>query len=621
MRKLVLILFLLGANLPAQKLPQPLKLPPGLVQTLPISKPGSYVADAVKIQDCPEDKDNPLGLCNNVLFGGLAMYVSHLNGTIQIRFYPPVNNVSQFEITHPGGLRGDDAVMRAPEFYQFPVTGTVLTDTEEVIRGEVDLTTGVARNVAYRLLAAGSLVEGYKNLNPKFKSNELPFPGFYGTQILTRELHSSLIRFDQRADGLLDFTFYASSFLPLGNNQGGLGDDKVRIPLPFCSAPGVCRGMEAPGTSLHPRLRISTRAPDDPPCGAACPDIPFNTTQIYTVSGFYASQGDVFNLGIPELGGGLVEGRSHLQGRLVIQFGDRYGDSVPVSVQAVWAEGLLAEPPPSPIPGFGLNMLGFDEFLRFPNYTFQPKEVAFAQDPYDIAVGILNLRTGKFLGDLVVRGLPVQDLLFAVQAINIGRIPQDTFRFQGPASFERGAGGSTIFRYNAEVFLDFDTLFWPDPDYNTARGWQVGKGAVLNPFFKIQASQSGVPPVVFKSGDVNERSSFGDAINLRYAIPCDVANPSFSFVYTNSANASRGGTFTMKTLASVTCTSARGSTTGPGDADIVTFSGFGSWSKDDDLHLATVQISTAPDSRYWAVQIDGGLLSNANNKPAARPVP
>ena len=619
MRKLGFILFLLGSNLAAQTLP--LKLPPGMEQTLPISKAGSYIADAVKIQDCPKDDDNPLGLCNNVLFGGLAMYVSHLSGNIHIRFYPPVNNVSQFEVRHPGGLRADDAVMRAPQFYQFPVTGTVLTDPEEVIRGEVNLNTGEVRNIGYRLLAAGNLVESYKNLNPKFKSNELPFPSFYGAQILTRELHSSLMRLDQRPDGLLDFTFYSSSFLPLGNNQGGLGDDKVRIPLPFCSAPGVCRGMEAPGTSLHPRLRITTRAPRDPECGSACPDIPLNSTQIFTVSGFFASQGDNFDLGIPELGLGLVEGRSHLQGRLVIQFGDRYGDSVPVAVQSVWAEGLLAEPPPSPIPGFMLNMLGFDEKLRFPNYTYEPKSVAFSADPYDVAVGILNLKTGKFLGDLVIRGLPVQDLLFAVQAVNIGRIPQDTFRFQGPASFERGANGSLIFRFDAGVFLDFSTLFWPTPDYNLSRAWPVGKGAELNPFFKIQATGGGVPAVAYKSGTVNEVSSFGDRINFSYSIPCDVANPSFSFVYTNSANADRGGTFTMETLASAVCTNARGSTAPPGEADIVTFSWFGKWSKDDDLHLATVQVSTPSNSRYWGVQIDGGLISNANNKPSTRPVP
>ena len=66
-------LFLLTATqLLAQNPAAPLLLPPGLQQTLPLVKSESYFADAVKIQDCPGDKDNPNGLCNNVLFGGFA---------------------------------------------------------------------------------------------------------------------------------------------------------------------------------------------------------------------------------------------------------------------------------------------------------------------------------------------------------------------------------------------------------------------------------------------------------------------------------------------------------------------------------------------------------------------
>lgn len=52
-----------------------------------------------------------------------------------------------------------------------------------------------------------------------------------------------------------------------------------------------------------------------------------------------------------------------------------------------------------------------------------------------------------------------------------------------------------------------------------------------------------------------------------------------------------------------------------GDADTVSFTAFGSWSKDQDLHVATVQISTAPDEPYVSIQIDGGLTSNVNTRP------
>jgi hypothetical protein len=45
------------------------------------------------------------------------------------------------------------------------------------------------------------------------------------------------------------------------------------------------------------------------------------------------------------------------------------------------------------------------------------------------------------------------------------------------------------------------------------------------------------------------------------------------------------------------------------------FTGFGTWSKDSDRHLATVQISVAPDAPYVSILIDGGSLSNVDTKP------
>lgn len=601
---LVLVLFPPAYGLAQQKLPEPLKLPPGLEQTLPISKAGSYFGEAAKIQDCPEDKDNPLGLCNNVLFGGSALFVSSLSGNIRIRFFPPARDIAKFEISHPGGLRGDDVMQRAPLFYQFPVRGVRFTDFEKSLtKGEVDLTTGEVRNLVYTVTVSSNILEAYKRLNPQLKGTEISFPGIYGTVVG---------RFEQRPDGLLDFTFFGSTFAPFGNSQGGLGDDKVRIPLPFCSSPGVCLGMEAPGTTLRPRLRISTRDPEGPECGANCPDIPLNSIQVFTASAYHSSMGDRFtHLDISELGGPAT-GWSHLSGRLYIQFGDRYGDLVPVVVWALVPEGTIAEPPPSPIPGFGINMLGVDGRVQFPNFTYVATERVWVNDPFDFAVGVFNVKTGKSVGDFVYRGLPLQTLFTVIQGLNAGRIPQDTFRYQGPASFERGPNGSLIFRYDGEVFLDFSTFLWPTPDYNPARGFRAGPGSLLNPFTKFQATTGGVKPVVVKSGEINERSSFGDQVSLRYSIPCDVSNRVSSFEYTNSANATRGGTFRMETLAAVTCTSARGSTAPTGGADIVTFSGFGSWSKDSAKHLATVQISTAADSRFWIVQIDGGIVSSAD---------
>ncbi len=103
-------------------------------------------------------------------------------------------------------------------------------------------------------------------------------------------------------------------------------------------------------------------------------------------------------------------------------------------------------------------------------------------------------------------------------------------------------------------------------------------------------------------------------VTLDYSISCDISNKSFSFQYTNDSVESRGGKFVMDTLSAVSCSSPLGSTVSPGDADIVSFSGFGSWSSDKDRHLATVQVSTATGAKYFIVQIDGGLISNADTK-------
>ena len=54
------------------------------------------------------------------------------------------------------------------------------------------------------------------------------------------------------------------------------------------------------------------------------------------------------------------------------------------------------------------------------------------------------------------------------------------------------------------------------------------------------------------------------------------------------------------------------------EPDTVTFAGFGTWSKGppDQLHVATVQVSTSREYPYVSIQIDSGLVSNVNTKPA-----
>ncbi|MBK9169939.1 MAG: hypothetical protein IPM24_21100 [Bryobacterales bacterium] len=593
----LLPLLLAAASLPAQ-----IQLPEGLRQTLPIEPEGSYFGDAVRFADCPEDKDNPLGLCGNTLFGGYAMYLSQLRGDVTVTFYPPVRGRARFDIEFPSPLSGADVVMTAPQFYRFPVRGTAISTSNTVTTGEVDLRTGEISNLVLNLGIRNSFLEAVGRLNPNLRAGTITFPYVNGTAIG---------KFENRPDGLLDLTLFASTFVPTGNLLGG---EKVRMPLPGAPAGGDPVGFEAPGSSLRPRLRLTTRASQDPPCAPACPELPLNTTVEFAAMGYHTSLGDAFHLDIPDLGGDAV-GRSHLSGRFEMQFGSRYGDVVPVSIWALPPGALLAEPPPSPLPGFGISLLGHDERLVFPNFTYEPKEVALSSDPFDTSIGIVDLRTGRFLGDLVYRGFPAQDLLFTILALNGGRVPPDSFRWRGPARFERAPNGGTYFRMNADVFLDFSTFIFPEPDYNPARGWRAGPEGELNPFLNFEAYRPGGTPASVRSGQYTGlRSSFGDTVSLGFSIPCAGDGPA-SFEYTNGASAARGGTFRMETLGYVNCFNSRQSTLPAGSYDTISFTGFGTWSKDDEVHLATVQVSEAEGQFYWSVQVDGGLLSNANNKP------
>ena len=86
-----------------EPLPVPLTLPPGLVQTLQVDTAGSYMGDAVRIPDCPKNEDAPFFVCGNVLFGGLGLWNTHLTGPLRIQFFPPVKDISHFEIIDDHG--------------------------------------------------------------------------------------------------------------------------------------------------------------------------------------------------------------------------------------------------------------------------------------------------------------------------------------------------------------------------------------------------------------------------------------------------------------------------------------------------------------------------------------
>jgi hypothetical protein len=600
----------LQAELP--NLPVPLRLPPGLVQTLPVNRAGSYIADAVRVQDCPDDKDNPFGTCSSSLFGGYAMWSTHVTGFVEIRFYPPRNGISHFEVSHPGNLVGDDTDMQAPMFYEMPVQeNRVLDAFEEITSGDLNLNTGEVRNLEYVVFISNSWYVALGQVNPSLKPPAFRFPGIYG---------SAHAKFEQREDGLLDFTFKGSSFLPLGNNVLG---DPVKIPMPLCGPFLNCAGIETPGTSLHPQIRVTTKAPAGDPCGADCFIPQPNSVQEYTANTYYSSFGDVFTVNVPQLGG-PAEGRTHLQGRLMIQFGPANGDgTVPFAISTLPPGGLLAPIPdaPAPLDLFKITMLGHNERLFFPNYTYITADPVLLEDGFDPSIGLLDPTTGAVVGDLLYRGVPAQSLFSTIINLNITRIPLDTFRHVGPARFSRGPNGENVFHYDGKLPLTFDTFLFPSPDYeNPNAAFTSGPGSLLNPYMRFQAMQIVDQPRTARSGSAqNVRSSFNETFSYSYSVSCDpTSNAGAVFEYTNQTE---GGTFRMENLSWVSCINSLKSQRSVGDYDVISFTGYGSWSEDSDPHTANVQVSVTPGEEYVSIQIDGGLISAVHTKPPAPPIP
>lgn len=611
-------------------LPEPLRLPPGLKQTIKINRTASYFGDTIRAVDCENDIDLPFGLCSNFLFGGHVMTSSHLEGEITIRFYPPVRNVAHFEVQH-FALTGDDGVLQAPGGYTLPVLANTVTDGPGLLsEGDLDLTTGGVTNIKYRVLLSNTALLALGGVNPNLERPLVEFPGVRGR---------AWIRFEQRADGLLDYYFSGTTFLPLGKDVRG---DIVHWPLPNCDLQFRCASVPARGTSLHPHLVISTKEPAGPSCHPNCPDIPVNTTQEFTVFGHSSSFGDDFELDIPQLGG-LGPGRSHIQGRLMIQFGPKTGDTVPFIIRSLPAAGLIQDPPVNAIfgRGFGPGLLGHEEFLRFPLATYKLERVVFVDEPFAINHGQIDLRTGRVLGEYFYPsffGQSLAEVLFAQNDGRISTLPFDVvakengLKNPGYALFERGANGQTVFRLSAEHIRSFATFRFPSPDFIKANSFVAGPKGELSLFLRLQAMRTQDTPRAVKSGgSSNTLTSTGDRISYNYTVPCDGKSARHTFEYTNNNTGPGGGTFKMLRLANVTCTNSRGSAAAPGDYDTVTMSGFGTWSKDAAgaaPRFGTFQVSTSPAYPYVSIFVfqnpdENGnvVLSSANTKPAEKPLP
>jgi hypothetical protein len=579
---------------------QPLRLPPGLEQVLPLNKSLSYLGDALRPVHCQDERESRYGSCGKLLFGGLAMLGSHLCGSLHIRFTPPADQLTHFEVDWGEGLDGEDGVLSAPQYFRLMVPRPrVLHWPGTVVSGDLNLETGDVSNLDVQVQMDNPALALLIKVNPGFPKEPVRFPGPYGT---------AWAQFDQRPDGKLDFFFHGTTFIPLGSG--------TRFPLAFGSA-GMPASVPAGGTALHPQLHFTTAE-----CGAAAgatnvPEFPCNTVQEFTLFSHNTSFGDFFHLNVPELG--KAQGRSQLLGRLQVQFGERFGGSVPVAVSTLPPGGMLIRSEDSPVaelfpgrlPG---GLVGHDEFLRFPLRTYFLDAVSFVDDPFDLAVGAVDLRTGAVLGELTHRGFIDQNLFFALVRVE-PRTPQSSFFFRGPASFERGSDGGLVYRFNGTVHIPYPEGFkFPTPDLATH--YLAGPGSALDPFLRVQAMGGGPPPRSGARGGADDvLASNGNRFSYRYAVPSAPAREKAAFEYTNHA---QGAIFCLRALAWISFTNSRGRAAAGGEYDTVTFAGFGTWSKapPDQLHVATVQVSTARDYPYVSIQIDGGLVSNVNTKPA-----
>jgi len=599
----------------------PLQLPPGLEQVLPLSTAASYFGDGISALNVRSPQQAVFGSTGNFIFGGLAMVDSHLSGSIKIKFSQPINNVSHFEISFMDGFTGEDSVLAAPQFFKMGFRQNRVDGVPGLISsGDLNLATGEVGNLTVFARYTSTALTALVSVNPDFpKGPNLPYPVIVfknpapsncppPTPEEQKIYASAWAEFEQRADGKLDFTFYGSMFVPLGPTNSW--------PLNFVGPSAQHATIPAPGTVMHPHLQLSTKDPQG--SGEEWSQvIPFNTIQEFTLFTHNSAFGDAFNLNAASVGG-PAKGRSHLLGRLQIQFGLRTQNSVPLAVWAVPPGGIMAPMPDSPIAQSFPSRLsagpqGFNEFLRFPLRTYPLDDLSIIDDPFDISVGALDLGTGRLLNSLLHRAFISQDLIFALLRVE-PCTPRSSFFFRGPAIIVRGPRNQKAFRFQGIVHIPYPAgLKFPHPDFST--GFTVTGNSALDPFLWFHAVQNGKCGDIVKQGSGSHvRASTGDEFSYTYLIPSDPSQITPVFEYENH---SQQGNFHMHSLAWVDFINSGTSQHESEPYDTVTFSGFGVWRKDglQTLQQVAVQISTSSEKPYVGIQVADGDVSNVNTKP------
>jgi len=586
-----------------------LQLPPGLEQVLPVNPEFSYFGDAISAQHCRTAQTIQWGSGNNLLFGGLAMMDSHLSGSIRIKFTAPVGEWTTFQVSFEPGLVGSGSVLTAPTFYKLPgkqqrigdVPAHPSTGKLNLRTGQVDSTPG-SLNIYANFF--NSALFALLMVNPNFPKTPLSFPGQYG---------SASAEFEQRPDGKLDFTFQGSTFVPLGNDTA--------FPLNFCGPSRQYASIPSNGTALHPHISLTTRESQPPQPDPEAPIIPCNTVQELTLFTAASSFGDLFTLNAPETGGPAL-GRSHLLGRVQIQFGPRSGNSVPIAVSTCPVGGVFEPLGRTPIAELFPGTLtpgpsGFNETLRFPLQTYSLNDLAIFDDPFDISVGALDLQTGRLLHPLLHRAFINQVVLFALLRVE-PRTPKSSFFFKGPGQLRAGSRGELVFDFFGEVHIPYPPgyLF---PDTNLSTGFPVVDGGALDPYLWLRGIKHVEAPCTdLTIGSEHSVSSRGDVFSYHFSMCGKSGEGQVHFEYENH---SQLGKFEMHSLAWIDHGSA---TLGQEVFDSITLSCFGVWTKNGVQRViqAAAQFSTSEHITYAGIQVGpAGKISNVNTLAPANSFP
>ena len=149
--------------------------------------------------------------------------------------------------------------------------------------------------------------------------------------------------------------------------------------------------------------------------------------------------------------------------------------------------------------------MGPNQTLTFPSgVTYNQHKLYFANEPYNRAFGMIDLNSGKIMGEFLYPMFIDQSIIEALVPDNNGRIGPDPFlvgALRSPqnakdplyAFFEKGTNGQTTLRLNLYHARSFASYCFPQPSLLTNQCWIAPSGANLNIFTKIQAAHLADP--------------------------------------------------------------------------------------------------------------------------------